>query len=1142
MGSARDGEPPGAEKELLELRLREAGDDVGKLAALSTALAERSELWVRAYRIRAIARMQAARSRKEHGGSPKMALAVSKYGISSPDGRWLYQYKVSDESFRQLAKDVRALAGKQPLQDSSVAAGLFVLWASEWFRRCHEGGVLRWQELEHAIGLSRPQQAWRDTAKRGLDAWGRPVISGASARYFLGTLAREGGFPAAAIKQEHRGWACEVLQSLVAALVLERAPDEEVALELARSLAQKLPLAFSDEDFLVLCADLALAITRLRMDAQEPASAAGIPVSAWLDVHRPDWRDGLPMRTDAPAAAALLDQLMLVKARPMARGELAASRILRLTAKGWEEALRLHLDGALGASAARALASSEGRLQLYAARELARYVPWQLASISSQADSWEATGYQEAAGTYQVPFSVPIGVVARSERRAEGSFELTGGAAIRSPFLVFAITSRDQEGPLELLVRGSGSGCYREEELALRTPDDWQVVATAGDEDVRCLGEGGAGYRLWLVRGGAAVLTPDGDRYRVVGRQAFERKDRIELIGNALPGVEPCDPELVIYRGPPLVSLCRGGQRVANAGQLYVRRAGKWQPAPAPLPEGNHEIGWLDCGILRDRLRLAVVPSTATLKTGRTGKQARFELTGWSGCRLAPLEGAPVLHLAADTLWVGRETGEVVRRFTAEITWPEPNERAALVTVRYPAGAGISDDTGRVLRPREMVTPRDLPRLAAFADGAMVMFARLRDDRGLRVPETDLSWSFEDEMPLTMIAADVGSVLASAQIGSRVELGLHDGIEDYWYVAQFDKELLLDGNGLVSSRGVVEAGTVLCGRAIERPTEEREIASYSLVDEQNHRPIRLPPDLTGRWLVYLRAEDQVISRPLVYCGQAQSAAARNSFEHAMALPQIVGEEALREALEKASADGPDAASLVHYLNELVASLRGLPPVSVPVLQYVAEYPGALARMVLFGSEKQREAVLRLEGALPFAWYLIPADTWKRAEGAMFEDARSKLEKEGVPGSDVTRYALQMAMGAKLDLLTRQPILNAVLGGAAERHSIRDVVQRFLNRNIDRISRAEGSVFREKAGLDLPTYFLELPPRSLEVLDAPCAAALAACGRWLPSIRHLRRIKSVARTFPAFFEEAFTATFLHEVETGNPHRELSSHGC
>lgn len=1101
----------GDEERLLELRMDEVWQDREALRALDAYLIQRTEPWARKIRLKISVRIVALK--KAGASAPTIGMDfTSRYGLVRPNGQWLYRYRLGDAAFGQLEQDVRTAANGNRL-GVGVAPALFVLWASEWFRRSYRGDGHRWEALTQALGRTLDQGALRAITAQGLHMWGRPLISGEHGRYFLSTLAREGGFPAAAIEQGSRGWAKDLLEATVAPLLAEPVPTVERATALANLQRGCLPQVFRDDDFLALCADLAIAIVELRREADAPALAAGLPVAAWLSLHRPDWRESLPLTTDDSGARALIESLMKVEAQPIRYGQIGVTRLLRKNENGWAEAARLDLDGMLAGEGAQKLDPDFGRLRAHAAGDLAKVMPGELALIEPPArgdSGWTARALGRSRGTQPIPFATTVMLDLRVGERVVQRIILPGGQPRRGRLLVCTIAAGDEDIPTELKVEGSGSGGYRAEVVVAQVPDNWRVEAVAG-EDVAPLGAGVGQTILWRIRGGAYVTNSVGDRYRIRTGQTADRRDRIELYGNPV-GWARLSGDVDLFCGAPDVRLSDTGR-----GGLFLRHIGahEWVRAPRPLPIGHYEIGWRDDRLLLDRRRIAVLPAHARSRPEGMGKSTRFFLDGWDDVTLTPAEGAPV-HRRSDREWVARPVSQPTHRFGAVLAWPDSALDPSLsIELDYPAEAGIARWDGAILPNRARVTLAELRELVAFDRGHMQLFGELFE-HGRKQPGKAMTWDFDGEMPMSVPAADIASLLLPAHIDAEVRLGMHDGIETYWYVSQFDARLTIERGGLVASQGIVEPGARLCGRALADPTREVSFTTYSLTDDANHRPVALPNDLAGTWLVYLRQGDAVLSRPVLFEGRAEAGLSGSALSQAMRLPWGPLDPALHAVLDTIEGDEPEGASLIGELNALVASLAGLPPATFRVFVLLADRPAVMTRMAMLATDAERDAVLALSDALPFAWCLLPAACWEGAQRLKLDQSLGLLQSLGAKAMD---YAMEMVGAARAAIVAREPLLGPVLQPAAPESDLHSVAQAFVIRAIERMQ-GEGGQFRAMLGEHLPAYFLRFDRCCLDALDAPCAAALAVAGVWRPELSHIRQIKAIARNFPTYFADAF----------------------
>ncbi len=1105
------------QRRLLEVQIEEAKSDRVRLSQIDDQLIGKPEFGF----LRFLIAKHVTRIKKAEAARAPLGAAVAQFGIKTPDDRWLFQYAISDENFEKLQATVRGQANRG-LLSAGWSPAYFVLWAAEWFRRHHPGGMRKWSDLEDALGTTLDQSDWRDLTRRGLASWGRSVIRGSSFRYFLSTLAREGGFPTAALSHGNESWASAVLAAMVSALLAKEVVSEARALEIARSQLGRMPQIFSDEDFLQLCADLALQITRLRKRADAKAEIAGIPVAAWLDAYETGWRDTLPIPRDSKRTK-LLDELMSVKAHRLPKGYLEATRYLVRSESHWVEAVQLELDGELTDAVDRRISRGSGRLWGYASGELSRYLPGELAYLDPETDEKVWLQSSERRDTlHKVPFTCPIELELRTSDKAELKLAIPGGAPVRSHILVFTIDRESDGEPSELLLRGTGSGKYQHEAIVVAVPDSWTVEPASDGEAVEELGSSARGAVLWKVSGGALIGSPAGDAYRVLCGQAADGVDAMEIEAAGLPDfVLPSEQQTEIFVSPLRVRLTEGLKQVAANDRLYFREVGhtRWKRFDGCPGYGHIDLAWREGDIIRASRNILLFPQGSSIQRSGTGNQTRYVCSSTASWTLGVDSDAPVRSVDGGRVLQARPRGEVLRQFQAHVNWQDgKDQEAPRFFLEFPCGAGIADWEGRLAPPGKRLTLGDLRSLHAYAEGEMRIFGDLIDDDGLVVVGTELGWSFDGKMPLAVVEPELRALLSPYGPKAHVKLGMLDGVEQYWTVHQFEPAVTLEGRSLQSQAAIVDDGVALCVRSLSKYSKEIELSRYSLSDGGYHRPVPVPDAIHSPFLAYARVGQGILTRP------AWIESSSNPGIPCDELAKVMLERPLTPAIDRfldgLGTDERPPVSSLDALVRMISSLDGLPPKIFRVLERLVDHPLVLIRVLGAAKPDVRPSVLELEKGLPFAWCLFPRNVWASAMQEIASEMHHRLVAAGVPDPD--RYYGDMLAEFRELLLRLQPSAHDLVF-PHDKGNLTVAAQSFLNANVDRTRPTSGSMFREKHSPGLPDSFLQLPDHCLETLDAPCAAAAAAKGLWTPNRKEIERIKAVKRRYPEYFRAAFAAS-------------------
>lgn len=1115
---------PDNSKEAFELLIASHSDDATKLTAIEAQLSALQAPWAGPMRLRVI-NLKRSLNIAGRSGAESTSATTKKpawgipFGLPLPDGRPLFGYRLSSGAFATIETHLRDLAGTTGFvrpQDSA----LFVIWAADWFRRSFKGGLRRWSDIEERLGIEQTQSDWRALTDRGLRIWQLSPLRLHGATHRLLNLARQGGFPVAALEEDAGGWAACFLERLVGVLLSASDPSIDTAFSHARTLVGLVPAGWQCDDFLAVSADLALAVVLLRREAEAGGAIAGLPHSIWLDANLPDWRDRLPLVIDSEAGRRLVDGLMKAVAIKGGGEAIRIGRLLERIDGHWEQRSRFELNGCLKSADLVGLDVGWSRLRMFACAELARYVPGELAIVEPSDDGVWASIATQALESASVPFDVAAEVELRGGGERLGPTLLLGqGAPVSGPLLVCRRTDETVEAAADKLeLIGTASGKYRADPLHVVVPSGWTLEAHDEGETVEAIESLFDDRRLWRVEGGALVKSPEGDGYRLLAGQALEERDALALSGQS---PSHCVSKLAIplLLGPPTLFVReRARERTPRSEEAWWRPQGTrdWRPFVGFDGLGACEFAWRDrsTGLIRDRKTAIILPRAFQLTVRGAGDQAELAVFGWPG-EVVVRPG----FRTDDNRWRLRTRGANEAR--AAIMLTGAGAAPFQIDAQLPHQAWIVDWSGIPLPARKRIALADIHMLVARADGRCELMAQLIDRKGVRIPQGEIRWTFEQELPLNGIRDDLAALLRPfADIDAEVELNFNDAQEDYWYVREFDAALAGEPRGLVPTRAIVEEAAHLFGRALHQPARECDLGAYGLVEQINHRPIEVM-DLRGGWLLYLRAGGRVLTRPYLHYGHPIARPPFTPLGRMMAI-HVADERrvALEELCAEVEAGGPRGNAILREIVELVVGLNGLPPATFDVLGAIAIRPLLAARLMFEAGDQEISAVGALAGGLPLAWPLIPRRLWERAAELRFEAIMEALPEAL---ADRLTLAAGAIAAARARIAAAEPAASELLGLSNPGHSVREAAQAFMQRAYDRAETFSSSPFRPRFAGRLPAW--PFSERCWRALDAPCAAALAAIETIQLDDEQLRCVKDVARRHPRYFEQAFPAMLM-----------------
>ncbi|AFL83721.1 hypothetical protein Belba_1083 [Belliella baltica DSM 15883] len=215
---------------------------------------------------------------------------LEKRKLKEPDGRPLYEYKISNGRYQAL----KALL-KENWEDSQECNACFVLYSVEFLRSESSEGHLNWDCIFDSIGkgnLNFPASRSR-IVENGFKYWKREIFQGQN-REFLETLRFESGLPNSSLHDNNN------LSSLIKStfqLVESYRLSEDELIPFIEDRIDKypIPMVLRQENFYGLVTKLCFKFLEFK-EKYELASKSN--PTEYLQNHRTNWRAEMPLKIE----------------------------------------------------------------------------------------------------------------------------------------------------------------------------------------------------------------------------------------------------------------------------------------------------------------------------------------------------------------------------------------------------------------------------------------------------------------------------------------------------------------------------------------------------------------------------------------------------------------------------------------------------------------------------------------------------------------------------------------------------------------------------------------------------------------------------------------------------------------------------
>lgn len=929
-----------------------------------------------------------------------------------PNGRPLYAYRCNDEECAEACALLKSAA------DRGLGIGafdvwwgaLFCLYASEWWRRNHDGGAWAWYKVLDSLGFDTPAlQAIYPVIHRGMQWWRRRVFVGGNGHQYLVTLACEGGLPLHLVRREGnnlRRYFRAVFEEF--GLRRDRGADPT---ELAARAALLLPVSLRRHEVFAIGGALVDAVWALR--ASLPSQ--GDPLDA-LEKQQPGWREALPLRLDDAIARELLRGLVADAVEVVHRPRLAlrVETALERAGERWVLRRAVRCPSQVSAEALATLLRLEvgalpSRFSLFVQPRRER--PLLLAHCTRRAgsgseDFFLLEGYGRSG--LEIPSSMVSAGFDLAAVAAEGSLAtvpLPGGVALGDVPWVFE-AAPDDEQRLRLVATASFRSALSELRVVL--PISGAFVPRSG-ATVREDGWVDPGERAVLaVTGEVEITDAEAERYLVgTGATASAHVDVI-WDGAPLPIAEGAIPA---WRGAPRIFTvdALGMRRAVPTGELQWRPSGTstWRPWDDTCC-GDVDVRWAGAAGVRLRGRQLVLPLGfgVTWPASAAGDDPTMILGGFGDAFVQVANDGFSAERDGDRWFVRghkdtRDRGKVAlevawtegRRARFDLPSPCPGVRFLQGGNLLGEGAGLAVEqiAGVTLEVQAPPTRRPVMLVGRA-------IAHDLPQREFRVEVSEEATGFY-RMNLARVRSEIELRLAmsrdiDAAVALSVEVAGGERLHGVLRVGRLAGALRFDGDEVVLTRdGEADLGAPLTSLRLEarpmwRPTSRDSVELAPAGDGRWHfdRASRTP----GPWLVVGWLGAWCCLRPTL-----TEVAPRDLGVPTLSLPTTPPDDAVPplERVIRIASTRERVAALDALIAELacdaqhpawselegfVATVGELPATTFDVVDRLVANPQACALALLLWGGTRFEALWNGLERLPFLWDAVSLGAWTSA--------------------------------------------------------------------------------------------------------------------------------------------------------------------
>jgi hypothetical protein len=928
------------------------------------------------------------------------ASLLESRGLVHPDGRALYLYRLSEDQFNDLEhmlnQTIQLFAEEYGLAKIARLSGftsLFVLYASEWWRRRYDGSGFSWGPILHDLGAST--DSWTPVQRSefirdGLKGWAIEPRKAGALR-FLGTVAVQGGLPLKLLASA-QGGVGRLLSRVLR--IASRGPfSEEDLSRWVEGLKDLLPKSYRRDEIYTLLTDVAWTTLQLKQKAQLESSVNAIAV---LDQCVPEWREQFPLPVDDQHAQGLIEQLIR---------DVAETRLVRLERALPLERFLVPLD--------------DGRYELEARVNVPEHL-----SEKCLADLFDI-GISDLPRTAEIMLRVEGEKYFTSVRKLAGSqnYRLNSGewvthgrnAIVEHQVQLISADGRVwssvipfgeelnlelpwvlSKGESELRVVSQGSAGVPDARAIVALPPEWQWCSYQSPP--AALGKQVRGFELCLygVEGEAKADGPDGSRFKIKTGQVGSTKAEYRWNGDRV-WLDFINPRQVFRGVPKLFSLEESGIGKRVSGEPAFKQAGRTVDSNVV---GRMLAQYPQTGNILLRSRILVLGRDAKLNfSPQTPVSGTIELDGWGADHLRTVTDGvnqeSFKHDGKVSLKVSVDTGKMAPdKLELEVFWSGDSVPARLLVPFPGKGVRAFDNQERELQDNSAISVKQVigSRLAIVGVDSSNGYTLELGSPGARSyrryhlrPHKE---SQSIQLRLQDYLDDIQEILASSDsVDAAVNLEIrHLGRTEFQikvmrYVASLEHagfKVGLAGLEGEFSLDLDFSKVDLIAFRLDRPEDEPEVLKH-LDSEGVH---------TGAWqfLSLQRDAGTWLIAPSVECPYPIRAAAwhidgdilnADGLRQAVSIADPLARmDAYLKVLPGMALDfGHDDWSFVEGLYK---HTEHLPLSTLDIWRAFARDENAMAALAFRMGTIPREACSRFIRELPFAWEAVSFSAWRKA--------------------------------------------------------------------------------------------------------------------------------------------------------------------